>query len=164
MKQTMLASALAAVLLTACSKNNTNPSTAESEKPVYGSATDVAAGNGSQRNTNAMDAADNGIGGPAQAEAGNYENKPTAANPDQELAKQIKVAITTGSTGTTGVIAADQLTKINVEVKNGVVTLSGPVPSEADGRNIAAQVGDMKGVKSVVNNLTPGTEVLKQLK
>ena len=58
--------------------------------------------------------------------------------------------------GTTGAIAEDQLTKIDVQVANGIVTLSGPVASEQEKRTIEKQVAGMKGVKGVRNNLVPG--------
>jgi hypothetical protein len=164
MKQFIFAAALAG-LLTACSQNSDNPATAAADqKSHFGSATDFASKDGSQRNTNALDAADNGIGGPVQRESGNYESQPKAGNEevaDRELAKKIKVALTTGSTGTTGVIAKDQLTRIDVQVSDGIVTLSGPVANENEKKTVGEQVSAMNGVRSVVNNLTPGGRSLE---
>lgn len=127
------------------------------ESPNFGSATDVVPADGRTVNTNNLNVADNGIGGAPQRATGNYQSQALPGQgSDQELAKQIKVALTTGSVGTTGSIAEDQLTKIDVEVQSGVVTLSGPVASEKEKQTIQKQVAGMKGVKSVVNNLNPG--------
>jgi hypothetical protein len=127
------------------------------ESPTFGSATDVSPSDGRSVDTNALNTADNGMGGTPQRVSGQEQSKPLAAQGlDQELAKQIKVALTTGSMGTTGAIAEDQLTKIDVRVHNGVVALSGPVSSEAEKRTIEKQVAGMKGVRSVRNMLTVG--------
>ena len=151
--------------LTACSDSNTGDqiSSAQnesSESPNFGSATDVVRSDGTQVSTNQLNDADNGIGGPAQRASGNYQSQsmPGQAT-DQELAKQIKIALTTGSVGTTGVIAENQLTKIDVQVQNGTVTLSGSVASEQEKQTIQKQVAGMKGVQSVNNQLTvqPGS-------
>lgn len=126
------------------------------EEPNFGSATDITSNNG-QRETNALNAADNGLGGPAQRASGNYQSQPLPGQAsDQELAKKVKVSLTTGSLGTTGVLAEEQLTKIDVSVQDGVVTLRGPVASEDEKRIIEKQVSGMKGVKSVRNELTVG--------
>ena len=125
------------------------------ESPNFGSATDIISSNGTQVITNHLNAADNGIGGPMNRESGNYRSQSMPGqSSDDELSKQIRVSLTTGSLGTTGVIAENQLTKIQVEAKNGNITLSGPVSSEGERRTIEKQVSGMKGVKSVSNNLT----------
>ena len=127
------------------------------ESPNFGSATDVSPADGKAVDTNNLNVADNGIGGAPQRATGNYQSQTLPGQgSDQELAKQIKVALTTGSMGTTGAIAEDQLTKINVQVENGVVTLSGPVASAKEKQTIEKQVAGMKGVKGVRNNLNPG--------
>jgi hypothetical protein len=156
--------ATACSLLVACSNsNNDQISSAQNEsgeKPNFGSATDVVRSDGTQVNTNQLNVADNGIGGPAQRASGNYQSQSLPGqSADQELAKQIKIALTTGSVGTTGVIAENQLTKIDVQVQNGTVTLSGAVASEQEKQTIQKQVAGMKGVQSVNNQLTiqPGT-------
>ncbi|MGV3771458.1 MAG: BON domain-containing protein [Verrucomicrobiales bacterium] len=74
--------------------------------------------------------------------------------PDNELAERIKVAISTGSLGTTGIIAADQLTSIQVQAKDGVVTLTGKVGSEKERETMIKRVKGLEGVKDVVANLT----------
>ena len=43
---------------------------------------------------------------------------------------------------------------IDVDTKDGVVTIAGAVPTEADKARIARLVGKTTGVKSVTNNLT----------
>ena len=51
---------------------------------------------------------------------------------------------------------------VNVEVKDGVVTLTGTVPDQTTQDALANSVKDVKGVKSVVNNTTvasPAVEV-----
>jgi hypothetical protein len=132
-----------------------NNSSAPGDKQEFGSATDISR-NG-EMPSNRLNSADIGLGGPVQREVGNYKQHPTdTQHSDGELAKQIKVALTTGSTGTTGTIAADQLTPIDVQVQNGNVTLSGPVSSDAEKTTIGKQVAGFKGVKSVQNNLSVG--------
>ncbi len=156
--------ATACSLLVACSNsNNDQISSAQNESgesPNFGSATDVVRSDGTQANTNQLNDADNGIGGPSQRASGNYQSQsmPGQAS-DRELAKQIKIALTTGSVGTTGVIAENQLTKIDVQVQNGTVTLTGSVASEQEKQTIQKQVAGMKGVQSVNNQLTvqPGS-------
>lgn len=51
---------------------------------------------------------------------------------------------------------------VNLEVKDGVVTLTGTVKDQATQDSLASAVKDVKGVKSVVNNTTvaaPAVEV-----
>jgi osmotically-inducible protein OsmY len=125
------------------------------EAPNRGSATDIARQGESP--TNQQNAADIGIGGPVQREAGNYQSQPVRGQAsDEELAKQIKVALTTGSTGTTGTIAEDRLTAIQVQVRDGNVTLTGPAADVGEKESIGKQVSSFKGVKSVRNELTVG--------
>jgi osmotically-inducible protein OsmY len=120
-----------------------------------GSATDIA--KGPELPTNAANSADIGIGGPVQRESGNYQAQALPVQvSDEELAKQIKVALTTGSTGTTGAIPENMLTKIDVQVHNGEVMLSGPAATEEEKNSIGKQVAGFKGVRSVQNNLTVG--------
>jgi hypothetical protein len=154
--------ALACGMFTACSDYSSGKqiSTAKNESleaPNFGSATDVSPAHGRAVDTNSLNVADNGIGGAPQRETGNYQSQALPGQgSDKELAKQIKVALTTGSMGTTGAIAEDQLTKIDVQVQNGVVVLKGPVSSAQEKRAIERQVAGMKGVKSVRNELTVG--------
>jgi osmotically-inducible protein OsmY len=130
------------------------------EQPNFGSATDISSQSGST--TNNQNAADIGLGGPMQRATGNYQSQPLPGQAsDQELEKQIKVALTTGSMGTTGVLAKDQLTRIDVAVQNSVVTLRGPVSSEQEKQIIGKQVSGMKGVASVRNELTVGARPLQ---
>jgi hypothetical protein len=160
MKRLLLISTVAA-LLTACSSHKGDDISAakneSKETPNFGSATDIASTDGSKRNTNEINAADNGLGGPAQRQSGNYQQQPLPGQTsDEELAKQIRVALTTGSMGTTGVIAENQLAPINVDVRNGVATLTGPTSTEQEKETITKQVSHMKGVRGVVNNLRVG--------
>lgn len=132
------------------------------EASSSGSATDIVSEHGSGIDTNAPNAADIGIGGTPQRQSGNYQSEPLPSqSSDEELAKQIKVAITTGSMGTTGAIAENQLTRIDVRVQNGAVTLRGPVSSQEERRVIEKQVAGMKGVRSVQNQLTVGNDPTK---
>jgi len=127
------------------------------EAPNFGSATDIASNNSPNLQTNGNNGADIGIGGPVQAASGNYKSQPLPGqDSDAEIAKRVKVALTTGSLGTTGTIPANMLTKIDVQVKDGVVTLSGPVSSEGEKDTLQKQVSGYKGVKGVKNNLTVG--------
>lgn len=159
MKRTLLLSALVA-LLAACSKGPSDDISASKneskESPNFGSATDIASTDNKPA-TNQPNAADNGLGGPVQRESGNYQQQPhPGQSSDQELAKQIKVALTTGSMGTTGMIAEDQLAPIDVQVNDGRVTLSGPAANEKEKEAITKQVSHMKGVRGVVNNMVVG--------
>ena len=125
------------------------------EQQNFGSATDIVTKDGTQVSTNNLNVADNGIGGPMQRQSGNYQSQTLPGQgADQELAKQIRIALTTGSVGTTGVIAENQLTKIQVQAEGGNVTLSGAVGSEGEKQAVEKQVSGMKGVKSVNNQLT----------
>jgi hypothetical protein len=132
-----------------------------SEDPNFGSATDIRGVN-EHSSTNALNDADNGLGGPMQRQSGNYQSQPLPGQAsDDELAKKIKVALTTGSTGTTGVLAENQLTPIDVGVRNGEVTLRGPVSSEEEKQTIQKQVEGMRGVRSVRNELTVGSRTVQ---
>jgi hypothetical protein len=145
--------------LAACSRNGGDKALAggKEQPSEFGSATDIIRSNSPNLPTNENNKADIGIGGAPSQQSGNYQTKPSGSeNSDHELAKQIKVALTTGSIGTTGAIAEDQLTKIDVQVRDGNVTLSGPVSTEKEKKTIEKQISGFKGVKSVQNNLTVG--------
>lgn len=150
----------ASAFLVACSdyatgEQNSAAQNESSESPNFGSATDVVASDGTQVNTNNLNVADNGIGGPMQRQSGNYESQAMPGQTaDEELARRIRTALTTGSLGTTGVIAENQLTKVQVHAQDGNVTLTGPVANEGEKQTIEKQVSGMKGVKSVRNQLT----------
>ena len=77
-----------------------------------------------------------------------------ADNVDQDLRNRILVALSTGSVGTQGVIAKDQLTDIKVAVTNRQVTLRGDVLNEKAKESIAKRVAGLDGVKAVKNELT----------
>ena len=124
------------------------------EKPRSGSSTDIMGQDGVTP-TNPANRADIGLGGPPQTAEGNFEQQPLPGQEsDAEMAKQIRVALTTGSLGTTGAIAEDQLTRIQVSAENGVVTLTGPVRDEKEKQAIENLVSDLKGVRGVKNQLT----------
>ena len=123
------------------------------ERPRHGSSTDIMGPDG-QTPTNLADRADIGIGGPPQHAVGNFERQPLPTQEsDRELAKQIRVALTTGSVGTTGAIAENQLTKIQVSSENGVVTLTGPVRSQQEKQWVEQRVREITGVRDVRNQL-----------
>src|SRR4051794_7960568 len=115
----LLVAGCALAALMACSKSG-NQSSASA-----GSATPISPVNDPNLQSNSFNSADIGIGGPMLRESGNYKSKPPVQTGDEELAKQIKVALTTGSTGTTGTLPENALTRISVNVNDGVVTLSG---------------------------------------
>jgi hypothetical protein len=147
--------------LAACSQNGERQTASagrnNGERQEFGSATDIQSASSPNQPTNPLNAADNGHGGPASRESGNYQNQPMPGqNQDQELAKQIKVALTTGSMGTTGALADNQLTPIDVSVRNGVVSLTGPVSSAKERDIILKQVKGFKGVHSVEDHLQIG--------
>lgn len=92
-------------------------------------------------------------------------NTGTAQNPssdasqtrlaDAELARKVHIALSTGTTGTTGVYTPDLLLdEIKVTASNGVVTLTGTVGSQASRQSFEQRARDIEGVKSVVNQLT----------
>jgi hyperosmotically inducible protein len=93
------------------------------------------------------------------------DNTGTAQNPssdasqtqlsDSELARKVHVALSTGTTGTTGVYTPDLLIdEIKVTASDGVVTLTGTVGSEASKQSFEQRARDIEGVKSVVNQLS----------
>jgi hypothetical protein len=73
---------------------------------------------------------------------------------DNDLRNRILVTLSTGSIGTQGVIAKNQLTDIQVAVTNRQVTLRGDVISEKSKQAIGKRVAGLDGVKSVNNQLT----------
>jgi hypothetical protein len=154
---------LAATLLAACSQSGSNQvGRNNGEKQEFGSATDITPAGNPNQPTNDLNRLDNGLGGAPNRESGNYQTQPVPAQQkDSELAKQIKVALTTGSTGTTGAIAENQLTKIDVQVHDGVVTLAGGVASEKERQIILKQVGGFKGVRKIVDRLQVGGRVVE---
>jgi len=81
----------------------------------------------------------------------NYKGAGTV---DEDLRQRIMVALSTGSIGTQGVIASDQLTDIKVAVTNRVVTLSGDVVSENSKKTLEKRVAGLDGVTKVNNQLT----------
>jgi osmotically-inducible protein OsmY len=81
----------------------------------------------------------------------NYKGAGTV---DEDLRQRILVALSTGSIGTQGVIASDQLTDIKVAVTNRVVTLNGEVTSEKSKKTIEKRVAGLDGVQKVNNQLT----------
>ena len=88
----------------------------------------------------------NQIGGPGDRDA------TAVVGTDAELQQRVRVAISTGSTGTSGRVAESQLSPIEVTAKEGVITLSGPV--DATRRDtIVKVVRGLPGVKSVNDNL-----------
>ena len=80
-------------------------------------------------------------------------NSKGAGTVDEELRQRVLVALSTGSIGTQGVLASDQLTDIKVNVTNRVVTLTGDVTSEKNKKTIAKRVAGLDGVKRVNNQL-----------
>jgi hypothetical protein len=81
----------------------------------------------------------------------NYKGASTV---DEDLRQRILVALSTGSVGTQGIIASDQLTDIKVNVTNRVATLTGDVASEKSKKTIGKRVAGLDGVKGVNNQLT----------
>lgn len=89
-------------------------------------------------------------GAPAATEKG---AAPQANSIDKDMQNRVLVALSTGSLGTQGVIATNQLTNIKVEVKDRVVTLRGDVTSEKNRQTIEKRVKGLDGVTRVVNEL-----------
>jgi hypothetical protein len=84
----------------------------------------------------------------------NYKGAGTV---DEDLRQRVLVSLSTGSIGTQGILASDQLTDIKVAVTNRVVTLSGDVQSEKNKKMIEKRVAGLDGVKRVNNQLTVNT-------
>lgn len=76
-----------------------------------------------------------------------------AGSVDEDLRRRILVSLSTGSLGTQGVLASNQLTDIKVAVTNRVVTLDGEVVSEKNREVIGKRVAGLDGVKGVNNQL-----------
>jgi hypothetical protein len=73
---------------------------------------------------------------------------------DKDLQNRVLVALSTGSTGTQGILATNQLTNIKVDVKDRVVTLRGDVTTEKNRQVLEKRVKGLAGVDRVVNQLT----------
>ena len=82
----------------------------------------------------------------------------TAPSSDEALSQRVLVALSTGTTGTSGTYSADRLLPITVTASNGVVTLQGAVGTEQAKRAFEERTKDMDGVRAVVNELqiSPG--------
>lgn len=87
------------------------------------------------------------VGSAAAAQTG-------TVNVDKDLQKRVTVALSSGSIGTQGVLAQDQLTDIKVTVTNRQVTLRGEVISEKNKETLGKRVAGLDGVKGVNNLLT----------
>jgi len=78
----------------------------------------------------------------------------TAGNTsDDSLAQKVRVALSTGTTGTTGVYSEDLLLGIRVTASNGVVTLSGDVGNQSSRNDLATRAAAIQGVTGVRNEL-----------
>ena len=71
----------------------------------------------------------------------------TQATPDSELAEKIRKAI-----GDDKALAAYAST-IKIVVSDGLVSLKGPVKSDADKKDIGQKADEIAGAKNVMNNL-----------
>ncbi len=72
---------------------------------------------------------------------------------DVALAHKVRVALSTGTTGATGVYSEDLLAGIGVTATNGVVTLTGTVGDQSVSQAFEARAKAIGGVKSVHNEL-----------
>jgi osmotically-inducible protein OsmY len=91
---------------------------------------------------------------PNTGAAGNSPGSAVGSNTvDQDLRNRILVSLSTGSIGTQGVIATNQLTDIKVTVTNRQVTLRGEVLNEKFKETIGKRVAGLDGVKGVKNDL-----------
>ncbi|MHC1768631.1 MAG: BON domain-containing protein [Verrucomicrobiia bacterium] len=73
---------------------------------------------------------------------------------DAELARKVHVALSTGTSGTTGVYTPDLLMdEITVSASNGVVSLAGPVGSQKARQWLEQRARSIEGVKRVINLL-----------
>ncbi|MFO1501641.1 MAG: BON domain-containing protein, partial [Verrucomicrobiota bacterium] len=73
---------------------------------------------------------------------------------NQALAQKVHVALSTGTTGTTGAYSDDMLLKIQVVASNGWVTLVGTVPTDAVRTVLGERARAVDGVRGVDNRLT----------
>jgi osmotically-inducible protein OsmY len=151
---------LALVLVaTACGRSNspadgrtaaTDAREAADNAATPGSAPDTQARFNQEGSRTMSRVSTNGAGQPASAEHGGASG---VSIDDQALAQQVRVAISTGTTGTTGVYSEDLLVKIGVTAANGVVTLTGQVGSASVKEAFANRASAVKGVRSVRNEL-----------
>jgi hyperosmotically inducible protein len=77
------------------------------------------------------------------------------ANPDSELGAKIRKAI-----GDDKALSA-YLPTLKIVVSDGLVTLKGPVKSEADKKAIGQKVDEIAGAKNVMNNLFVSNDAAK---
>lgn len=93
-------------------------------------------------------------GAPSKTEQGGkaaaQENPKTI---DDDLRNRVLVSLSTGSVGTQGVLATNNLTSIKVDVKDRVVTLRGDVTTDKNREIIEKRVKGLAGVDRVVNEL-----------
>jgi hypothetical protein len=73
---------------------------------------------------------------------------------DKDIQQRVLVSLSTGTVGTQGILASNQLTDIKVTVTNRQVTLRGDVMSEKSKQTIGKRVAGLDGVKGVSNELT----------
>lgn len=108
------------------------------------------------RNEETTKIVENGKGTPAASQKG-------SVNVDEDLRQRVLVSLSTGSVGTQGVLATNQLTDIKVAVTNRVVTLKGDVLNEKNKTTIGKRVAGLDGVTRVDNQLTinPGAKTKK---
>lgn len=88
------------------------------------------------------------------AKGGTIQTQKESTSVDDDIRQRVLVSLSTGSVGTQGIISSDQLTDIQVNVSNRVVTLKGDVISERNKSVIAKRVAGMDGVARVNNQLT----------
>jgi osmotically-inducible protein OsmY len=144
MKKMLLVATLAGVLVNAQEKTETLQPKVGSG--VGGYTPQVRDPQQSRKEQSTQIVTNNSKGAPAV----NYKGAGTV---DEDLRQRALVALSTGSVGTQGVIASDQLTDIKVAVTNRIVTLDGDVVSEKNKEIIGKRIAGLDGVKSVENRL-----------
>ncbi|MDB6041437.1 MAG: hypothetical protein JWM99_5278 [Verrucomicrobiales bacterium] len=144
---------LAGMVLVGCSKSDRVGSDAPNkvEGNDFGKRTEIVS-NDTQSAVGVAPASQKSSGGNQIGGPGDKDGTAVVGT-DIELQQRVRVAISTGSTGTSGRIAESQLSPIEVTAKDGVVTLRGPV--EASRRDTMVKVvRGLPGVKSINDNLT----------
>jgi hypothetical protein len=126
---------------------NTTPNSAPAAQPQYGQ---VGTGTASRVVTNAL-----GQRGLSVNETNAPGQPPPSAQEERDaaLSQRIRVALSTGTTGTTGVYPSESLVNLDIHASNGVVTLRGSVDSEQARKNILGTVKSMEGVRGVNDEL-----------
>jgi len=100
---------------------------------------------------------DNRAHGVGSATSGDFATAPVNQNIElnsQDLSQRVKGTLTRESSGTQGLLRQEVARNVQVTAEDGVVTLTGTVPSQKDKDMLEIRAREISGVKNVKNELT----------